>query len=166
MTPCFLHFGASSHPYIPLSFRRNDFSTCINMLYILQTATWCTTQHPGELACKCVYTPEKVYYSIVYAIDFPLAYSIIWVFVLFRFIDLDWNETVRKRKWQGKIKSTHDVKMEQWTEGSGRKRENTGFYVKTEQQCFPQHYNNRVLRPDWKIPKMGVHNYCACVKCN
>ena len=113
-----------------------------------------------------VVTRNQKYYSIVYAIDFPLAYSIIWVFVLFRFIDLDWNETVRKRKWQGKIKSTHDVKMEQWTEGSGRKRENTGFYVKTEQQCFPQHYNNRVLRPDWKIPKMGVHNYYACVKCN
>ena len=29
MTPCFFLFGASSHPYIPLSFWRNDFSTCI-----------------------------------------------------------------------------------------------------------------------------------------
>ena len=30
MTPCFFLFGASSHPYIPLSFWRNDFSTCIS----------------------------------------------------------------------------------------------------------------------------------------
>ena len=28
MTPCFFLFGASSHPYTPLSFWRNDFSTC------------------------------------------------------------------------------------------------------------------------------------------
>ena len=29
MTPCFFLFGASRHPYIPFSFWRNDFSTCI-----------------------------------------------------------------------------------------------------------------------------------------
>ena len=30
MTPCFFLFGASSHPYIPLSFWRNEFSTCFH----------------------------------------------------------------------------------------------------------------------------------------
>ena len=46
------------------------------------------------------------------------------------------------------------------------KRSVSMFSQVTAVQCFPKHYNNRALRPHWKIPKMGVYNYCASVKCN
>ena len=32
-------------------------------------------------------------------------------------------------------------------------------------QCFPQHYKNWALRPDWKIQKMGVYNIIAHAGC-